>query len=118
MRYDLEFRKLTFYQKMETNLWAIDWSGPQDVDFNSNFAKNRDITMVKNSLTTPVTPVMLRISLPADVLWGLFVMHSFLPHGRNEWAGETHRTSAGRLVTDSLFKVARLGFLGRNTSQV
>ena len=25
--------------------------------------------------------VLLKCSLPADVLWGLFVTHSFLPHG-------------------------------------
>ena len=41
------------------------------------------------------------LSLPADVLWGLFVTHSFLPHGpwgRNECAtNEPQRTSAGRL---------------------
>ena len=24
-------------------------------------------------------------SLPADVLWGSFVTHSFLPHGRRPW---------------------------------
>ena len=41
------------------------------------------------------------LSLPADVLWGLFVTHSFLPHGpwgRNECVtNEPQRTSAGRL---------------------
>ena len=39
-------------------------------------------------------------SLPADVLWGSFVTHSFLPHGgRNECVtNEPQRTSAGRLV--------------------
>ena len=26
--------------------------------------------------------IVLDISLPADVLWGSFVTHSFLPHGR------------------------------------
>ena len=38
-------------------------------------------------------------SLPADVLWGLFVTHSFLPPwGRNEYmTNEPQRTSAGRL---------------------
>ena len=38
-------------------------------------------------------------SLPADVLWGLFVTHSFLPPwGRNEYVtNEPQRTSAGRL---------------------
>ena len=41
------------------------------------------------------------LSLPADVLWGSFVTHSFLPHGpwgRNECVtNESQRTSAGRL---------------------
>ena len=38
-------------------------SGPQDTEFkfNPNFAKNRDIRMVKNSVTRPVTPVVLPI---------------------------------------------------------
>ena len=42
-----------------------------------------------------------RASLPADVFWGSFVTHSFLPHGpwgRNECVTiEPQRTSAGRL---------------------
>ena len=42
-----------------------------------------------------------RGSLPADVLWGSFVTHSFLPNGpwgRNECVtNEPQRTSAGRL---------------------
>ena len=41
------------------------------------------------------------LSLPADVLWGSFVTHLFLPHGpwgRNECVtNEPQRTSAGRL---------------------
>ena len=43
--------------------------------------------------------IYLGTSLPADVLWGSFVMHSFLPcAGRNECVtNEPHRTSAGRL---------------------
>ena len=39
-------------------------------------------------------------SLPANVLWGSFVTHSFLPGGRNECVtNEPQRTSAGRLCT-------------------
>ena len=39
----------------------------------------------------------LRDSLPADVLWGSFVTHSFL-RGRNDCVtNEPQRTSAGRL---------------------
>ena len=37
-------------------------------------------------------------SLPADVLWGSFVTHSFLPH-------EPQRTSTGRLVWKAIFKI-------------
>ena len=33
-------------------------SSPQDLEFNPNFAKNRDIQVVKNSVTLPVTPVV------------------------------------------------------------
>ena len=37
--------------------------------------------------------------LPADVLWGLFVTHSFLPNGHSFLpTNKPHRTSAGRLV--------------------
>ena len=37
-------------------------------------------------------------SLPADVLRGAFVAHSFLPHGKNECVtNEPQMTSAGRL---------------------
>ena len=35
-------------------------SSPQDLDFNANIAKNRDIPMVKNSVTRPVTPAVLK----------------------------------------------------------
>ena len=41
------------------------------------------------------------LSLPADVLWGLFVTHSFLRHGpwgKNEYVtNEPQRTSVGKL---------------------
>ena len=50
---------------------------------------------------------MVALSLPADVLWGLFVTHSFLPHGeRNEYVtNKPHRTmtKATRLMS-SLFR--------------
>ena len=62
MRYNLEFRKFTLYgittpqsiRKTETNLWANDLSSLQDLEFNPNFAKNRDIPEAKNSVTRPV----------------------------------------------------------------
>ena len=34
-------------------------SDSQDLKFNPNFAKNRDIPLFKNSVTRPVTPTML-----------------------------------------------------------
>ena len=71
MRYDLKFRKLTLYgltrpqsiRKSKQISGKKILSGPQDLEFNPNFAKNRDIPVVKNSVTLPVTPV-----LPIDTL--------------------------------------------------
>ena len=71
MRYNLKFRKLTFYcltrpqsiRKSKQISGQTILSGPQDVEFNPNFAKNRDIAVVKSSVTRPVTPV-----LPTDTL--------------------------------------------------
>ena len=67
MRYCLEFRKLTFYgltrpqsiRKSKQISGQTILSSPQDAEFNPNFAKNRDIPMVKNSLSRPVTPAVL-----------------------------------------------------------
>ena len=71
MRYNLKFRKLTFWgltrpqsnRKSKQNSGQTILSSPQDLEFNTNFAKNRDIQVVKNSVTLPVTPV-----LPIDTL--------------------------------------------------
>ena len=71
MRYNLKFQKLTFYcltrpqsiRKSKQISGQTILSGPQDVEFNPNFAKKRDIAVVKNSVTLPVTPV-----LPIDML--------------------------------------------------
>ena len=71
MRYNLKFRKLTFYclTRPQSNRKSKQISGqtilcsPQHVEFNPNFAKKRDIAVVKNSVTRPVTPV-----LPTDML--------------------------------------------------
>ena len=57
MRYNLEFRKLTFYgltrpqsiRKSKQFSGKMILSSPQDAEFNPNFAKNRDIPVVKNS---------------------------------------------------------------------
>ena len=66
MRYNLKFRKLTFYcltrpqsiRKSKQISGQPILSSPQDVEFNRNFAKKkRDIAVVKNSVTQPVTPV-------------------------------------------------------------
>ena len=59
MRYNLEFRKLTFYgltrlqsiRKSKQISGQTILSSPQDAEFNPNFAKNRDIPVVKNSVT-------------------------------------------------------------------
>ena len=71
MRYNLKFRKLTLYgltrpqsiRKLKQISGQVILSSPQDLEFNPNFAKNRDIQVVKNSVTLPVTPV-----LPIDTL--------------------------------------------------
>ena len=67
MRYNLEFRKLTLYsiirpqsiKKSKQISGQTILSSPQDLEFNSNFAKNRDITVINNSVTRPVTPAVL-----------------------------------------------------------
>ena len=59
MCYNLEFRKLTFYgltrpqsiRKSKQISGQTTLSSPQDLEFNPNFAKNRDIPEVKNSVT-------------------------------------------------------------------
>ena len=64
MGYSLKFRKLTFYcltrpqsiRKSKQISGQTILSSPQDLEFNPNFAKNRDIPVVKNSVTRPVTP--------------------------------------------------------------
>ena len=64
-RYNLEFRKLTLYGitrpqsiRKSTKISGRRFysaSSPQDLEFNPNFSKNRDIPVVKNSVTLPVT---------------------------------------------------------------
>ena len=61
MRYNLKFRKLTLYgltrpqsiRKLKQISGQVILSSPQDLEFNPNFAKNRDIPVVKNSVTRP-----------------------------------------------------------------
>ena len=61
MRYNLEFRKLTFYgltrpqsiRKSKQISGQTILSSPQDLDFNPNFAKKRDMPVVKKSVTGP-----------------------------------------------------------------
>ena len=77
MRYNLEFRKLTFYgltrpqsiRKLKQISGQMILSSPQDLEFNPNFAKNRDIPVVKNSVTQPVMPVLrkMRVSMGLTV---------------------------------------------------
>ena len=67
MHCNLKFRKLTFYaltslqsiRKSKQIFGQTILSSPQDLEFNPNFAKNRDIPVVKNSITLPVMPVLL-----------------------------------------------------------
>ena len=67
MRYNLEFRKLTFYgltrlqyiRKSKQITGQTILSNQQDAEFNPNFAKNRDILVVKNSVIRPVTTAVL-----------------------------------------------------------
>ena len=55
MRYNLKFRKLTLYglnrpqsiRKLKQISGQVILSSPQDLEFNLNFAKNRDIQVVK-----------------------------------------------------------------------
>ena len=67
MRYNLKFRKLTPYRltrpqsirKSKQNSGQTILSSLQDLEFNPNFAQNRDILVVRNSGTRPVTPAVL-----------------------------------------------------------
>ena len=84
MRYNLEFRKLTFYgltrpqsiRKQKQISGQTILSSPQDVEFNLNFAKNRDIPVVKNSVTRPVTPAVLA----TDTLFNILFNADHLPN--------------------------------------
>ena len=66
-RYNLKFLKLTFYsftrpqsiRKSKQISGQTILSSPKDLEFDPNFAKNRDIPVVKNSVTRPVTPAVL-----------------------------------------------------------
>ena len=63
--------------------------------------KASDVHARRKSLSPYLSFYCICLSLPADVLWGSFVTHLFLPHrpwGRNECVtNEPQRTSAGRL---------------------
>ena len=89
MRYNLKFRKLTFYgltrpqsiRKSKQISGQTILSSPQDAEFNPNFAKNRDIPVVKNSVTRPVTPVLpiepcSKLNLLVNLLSSLIVAFS------------------------------------------
>ena len=74
MRYNLEFRKMTFYglarpqsiRKSKQISRQRILSIPQDVEFNPDFAKNRDIPVAKISVTRPVTPCSFNILFNVD----------------------------------------------------
>ena len=71
MRYNLKFRKLTFYclttpqsiRKSKQVSGQTILSSPQDLSSTLILQKKRDIAVVKNSVTRPVTRV-----LPIDML--------------------------------------------------
>ena len=67
MRYNLEFRKLILYsiirrqsiKKSKQISGQTILSSAQDLEFNPNFAKNCDITVINNSVTRSLTPAVL-----------------------------------------------------------
>ena len=67
MRYSLEFRKLTFYcltrpqyiRKSKQISGQTILSSPQDAEFNPNFAKNRDIPVVKSDGQEKSTKILI-----------------------------------------------------------
>ena len=76
-RYNFKFRKLTFYgitrpqsiRKSKQISGQTILSSLQDTEFNPIFAKNRDIRMVKISVTRPVTPVLPKERPSVDIAW-------------------------------------------------
>ena len=84
MCYNLEFRKLTFYglsrpqyiRKSKQISGQTILSSPQDAEFNPNFAKNRDIPVIKNSVTRPGFCKMLWRKL--RLREGLFITYYLL----------------------------------------
>ena len=64
MRYNLKFRRLTFYgftrpqsiRKSKQIAGRTILSSPEDLEFNPNFAKIGDIPLVENSATRPIAP--------------------------------------------------------------
>ena len=88
MRYNLEFRELTFYgltrpqsiRKLKQISGQTILSSQQDLDFGPNFPKNGDIPVVKNSVTRPITPAVQRLitcQIPAYNLYYTF-QYSYL----------------------------------------
>ena len=58
MRYNLS--RLQSIRKSKQISGQTILSSPQDLEFTPNSAKNRDSPVVKNSVTRPVTPAVLR----------------------------------------------------------
>ena len=79
MRYNLEFRKLTLYSiiRPQSIKKSKQISGqtilisPQDREFNPNFAKNCDITVINNSVTRPLTPAVLTTEYTLNILFNV-----------------------------------------------
>ena len=97
MRYNLEFRKLTFYgltrpqsiRKSKQISGQTILSSPQDVEFNPNFAKNRDIPVVKNSVTRPVTPAVLATDPPNSSIQSILHLSIHLSYLEKSFFGDT-----------------------------
>ena len=72
------------YQKSELASWT-------------GHLENEMLVFSWKCLLNPTTGMLTRYSLPTDVLWGSFVMHSFLPHRNECVTNEPQKMSAGRL---------------------
>ena len=88
MRYNLEFRKLTFYgltrpqsiRKSKQISGQTILSSPQDLEFNPNFAKNRDIPVVKIALHGPSRQQWLLAVLTTDTPFNILFNVDHMPN--------------------------------------
>ena len=71
---------------LQTTLWKVHFG---ILILCSNHSSTRPVMhmthfswQVRDALLITFTTILDKNSLPADVLWGSFITHSFLPHGR------------------------------------